>query len=262
MKLELIHKPAKGQARAASLLFIHGMFHGAWCWEEFFLPFFAEQGYESYALSLRGHAGSEGQAELRWHSIADYVKDIEWAVSQIGAPAVIIGHSMGGFVTQKFLETNSPAAAVLLTSVPPTTIWSATLRVLAKFPMSVIKALASLNLYHIIATPEQTQFAFFSKDMPLAAVKKYHAQMNSESIRAYFDMLGLNLIHPQRVKTPLLALGAEDDAVISVNNVKSTAKAYGTRAEIFPKLAHDVMLEAGWKSVAERILEWLKEQEL
>ena len=262
MKLELIQEPAKGQARPAPLLFIHGMFHGAWCWEEFFLPFFAERGYESYALSLRGHAGSEGQAGLRWYSIADYVKDMEWAVSQIGKPAVVIGHSMGGFVTQKFLETNSPAAAILLTSVPPTTIWSATFRVLEKFPISVIKGIATLNLHHIIATPEQTQFAFFSKDMPLVTVRKYHAQMNNESFRAYLDMLGLNLARPQRVKAPLLVIGAERDAVISKKAVRDTARAYGTRAEMFPELAHDVMLEAGWRSVAERMLEWLKEQGL
>jgi len=34
-----------------------------------------------------------------------------------------------------------------------------------------------------------------------------------------------------------------------------------TEAEIFNDMAHDVMLEAGWQSVADRILGWLEEWE-
>jgi len=39
--------------------------------------------------------------------------------------------------------------------------------------------------------------------------------------------------------------------------VKATARRYGTTAEIFPDMAHDVMLEPGWEKVAAVILEWL-----
>jgi len=84
--------------------------------------------------------------------------------------------------------------------------------------------------------------------------------MTGESFRAFLDLLGLNLAHPKRVTTPLLVLGAENDTVIPPSDVHATAKAYGTRAEILPGLAHDVMLEARWKSVATRIAEWLKER--
>ena len=34
------------------LVFIHGSFHGAWCWAEHWLPFFAHYGFDCYALSL------------------------------------------------------------------------------------------------------------------------------------------------------------------------------------------------------------------
>lgn len=53
MQLEIIdHKP-KDISKAVPLLFVHGAWHGAWCWEEYFLPYFAEHGYRSVALSLR-----------------------------------------------------------------------------------------------------------------------------------------------------------------------------------------------------------------
>jgi hypothetical protein len=40
------------------------------------------------------------------------------------------------------------------------------------------------------------------------------------------------------------------------------ARAYGTQAEFFPNMAHNMMLEAGWQSVADRMLAWLDEREL
>ena len=76
----------------------------------------------------------------------------------------------------------------------------------------------------------------------------------------FFDLLGLNLAHPKRVKAPMLILGAEKDTVIAPRDVHDTARAYGVKAEIFPNMAHDMMLEAGWKFVAERILAWLGEK--
>ena len=60
----------------------------------------------------------------------------------------------------------------------------------------------------------------------------------------------------------MLVIGAEKDTVIFPKLVEDTARAYGTKAEIFPDMAHDVMLEAGWEQVAKRILEWLEEKEL
>jgi alpha-beta hydrolase superfamily lysophospholipase len=86
--------------------------------------------------------------------------------------------------------------------------------------------------------------------------------MNDESFRAYIDELGLHLVRPKRVKTPLLVIGAQNDNVIFPKMVQATARAYGTQAVMFPDIAHDVMLEAGWEKVAKRILDWLAEKGL
>ena len=91
---------------------------------------------------------------------------------------------------------------------------------------------------------------------------KYHAKMNDESFRMYVDLLGLKLVRTKRVQAPLLVLGAKEDSVISNHDVEKTAKAYNTKAEIFSNMAHDMMLEKGWKGVAERIMEWLTEKEI
>ena len=100
---------------------------------------------EGEAKATRGHAGSEGHEGLRWHSIADYVSDVEQVAGQFETPPII---------------------------------------------------------------------------------------------------------------------GAVDDTIIPIRVVEATARIYGTRAEIFPGIAHDMMLEAGWEKVAKRILGWLEERGL
>lgn len=240
------------------MLFVHGKWHGAWCWDEHFLPYFAAHGYDCTALSLRGHAGSQGREKLRWTSIADYVADVEQAAGHFDVPPVIIGHSMGGFIAQKYLERHHEhPAAVLLAPIPPTGVWSSTFIVLRDQPLVLVKVIATLSLYPVVETPELARWALFSDDFPEHLLERYHSSLQDESFRSYLDELGLNLVRPKRVKTPLLVIGGENDAIIKFKMVQRTAKAYGTEAIIFPQTAHDIMLEAGWEAVAETVLKWL-----
>ena len=260
MKLETITRTPKNQIHKTPLLFIHGMWHGAWCWDEFFLPYFAEHGYQATALSLRGHAGSEGK--IRGSTIANYVSDVEQVAKTFDTPPVVIGHSMGGFITQKYLEGNDAPAAVLLAAGPHYGLWPMFFRMAVKRPMIVIKATVQLRLYPMVATPEDARWTLFSTNMPKKQLLRYYKKLDDESLRVFIDLLGLNLAHPKKIKTPLLILGAENDNSISPDQVHATAKAYGVQAQIFPNMAHDMMLEKDWECVAERILSWLKEKEI
>ncbi|MBM3152848.1 MAG: alpha/beta hydrolase [Chloroflexi bacterium] len=262
MKLELICEKPKGQAHATPLLFVHGKWHAAWCWAEHFLPYFAGHGYTSYALSLRGHGASEARERLRWTSIADYVADVTQVAGQMETPPALIGHSMGGFITQKYLETHTAPAAILLTSIPPSGLWPTTWLVFRRHPGVFMKALATLRLYPMVGTPALAREALFSANMPGEKAAAYQKRLQDESFRAYLDELGLNLVRPKRVTAPLLVIGAENDTVIPLKGARATAQAYRTEAALFPNMAHDVMLEEGWKAVADRILEFLKERGL
>jgi pimeloyl-ACP methyl ester carboxylesterase len=260
MNIETITRAPKTQTHKTPLLFVHGMWHGAWCWDEFFLPFFAGNGYHVTALSLRGHSGSAGK--IRGSTIANYVSDVEQVAKTLDTPSVVIGHSMGGFLIQKYLETHDAPAAVLLGSGPHFGLWPSLLRMAVKRPLTLVKAAGQMRLYPMVATPEDARWVLFSIDMPKKQILKYYKKLDDESFRMFLDLLGLNLAHPKKIKTPLLILGAENDNSITPDQVHATARAYGVQAEIFPNIAHDMMLEAGWKSVAERILSWLNEREI
>ncbi|HEY0229230.1 MAG TPA: alpha/beta hydrolase, partial [Mycobacterium sp.] len=63
---------------------------------------------------------------------------------------------------------------------------------------------------------------------------------------------------PDRVTTPLLVLGADNDVCFTQQEVHRTAAAYATQAEFFPDMSHDMMLDPGWVAVAERIHTWVE----
>lgn len=262
MYLEIIEQPAQSDPYPTPILFVHGVWHAAWCWAEYFMPYFARHGYASYALSLRGHGKSDGRERLRWTSIADYVSDVTQVVQQLGSPPVLVGHSMGTVVVRKYLESHQAPAAVLLAILSPASVLRASARVARRHPLAFLKTNLTMSMYHVVSTPRLAREAFFSADMPEEDVREHFSRLQDESYRAYLDMLGLSRARPKRVKTPLLVLGAANDSLTTPREVAATARAYGATAEFFPNMAHDMMLEAGWRNVADRILSWLNEQRL
>lgn len=262
MPLEILAQHPQAHSRPTPLLFVHGAWHGAWCWAEHFLPYFAEHGYASFAVSLRGHGASEGRERLRRTRVADYVNDVAQVASGLSRPPVLIGHSMGGLIVQKYLEAHPAPAAVLLAPVP---VWGAvktTLRIAMRHPWLFLKANLTWSLYPIIGTPELAREAFFSSDTAAESLSRYFSRLQDESYLAFWDMLIFALPRPKRINVPLLVLGAADDTIFHLGEIEATARAYGTQAEIFPGMAHDMMLEPGWQVVAERILNWLMQQDL
>jgi pimeloyl-ACP methyl ester carboxylesterase len=71
MRLEVVSHLPESPSHQTPLLFLHGEWHGAWCWEDYFLPYFAEKGFSTHAMSLRAHGMSEGRKRVRWVSIED-----------------------------------------------------------------------------------------------------------------------------------------------------------------------------------------------
>lgn len=262
MRLEVISRQPAASAHPTPLLFVHGAWHGAWCWAEHFLDYFAEQGYAVYAPSLRGHGDSEGREHLRWTRLAQYVDDVAQVAKSLPTPPVVIGHSMGGAVVQKYLETHAAPAGILLAAMPPAGVLATTLRIALRHPWEFARVNLTLSLYPLIRTPALTREAFFSAHMPEAQVQAYFEKMQDESYLGFLDMLAFNLPRPPKVKAPVLVLGGATDTIFYPAEIEATARAYNTQAFIFPNLAHDLMLEAGWQAVAEKMAGWLNEQNM
>ena len=259
MKLELIENhPKPTSKKRKNLLFVHGMWHGAWCWEPYFLPYFEKLGYKAFALSLSNHGKSAKRKTFNLLRIKDYVQDLQQVINSMDETPVLIGHSMGGFVVQKYLEDHRVPGAALLAAVPPFGILGGTLAVMKKFPGAFIKANLTLDLKYIIDTPKKFKYLVFSQQVSDKDVIKYLNLTDSESYLAYMDMLGLDLVRTKKINTPLLVIGAGKDKAVSQKSVKKTASIYGVTPIIFEELGHDMMLEPDCKIVADEIDNWIK----
>jgi pimeloyl-ACP methyl ester carboxylesterase len=250
-----------GKAKPTPLLFIHGAYAAAWCWEDHFLPFFAKAGYAAHALSLSGHGGSPGRRHLDSFSIADYVSDVVKMVDSMPAPPVLIGHSMGGFVVQKYLEDHVAPGAVLMCAVPPQGLMSAAFGLMFSKP-SLMKDMNNL-MSGGKSSIETLREALFAQEVSSDDLKRYYKNSQSESHRAIWDMSLFGMPRTSRIKrTPLLVQGAEFDHLIPASLVEMTAHSYGVEANIFPAMGHGMMLEKDWQKPAQQILDWLKELKL
>lgn len=258
LPLEVITSlPPPTSPRPTPLLFVHGAWHGAWCWAEHFLPYFSANGYASHAINLRGHGNSPIKGSVRFARINEYVADVEEVAKQLPTAPVLIGHSMGGFIVQKYLERHNTPAAILLASPPPSGVRGAALRLARQDLRSLVQVNLRMSLYPAVDTPAKMRRLLFSADMPDDLVEEYFGKLQDDSYLGYLDMLIFALPDPRRIKTPLLVLGAADDQNFSTADIEATACAYHAPYHIFPRMAHDMMLEQGWKLVADRIASWL-----
>ncbi|MGD2249749.1 MAG: alpha/beta fold hydrolase [Candidatus Methanofastidiosia archaeon] len=259
MNLEIITETPESNPHEPPILFIHGMYHGAWCWENF-LPYFARHGYISHAVSLRGHGASEKSEPLKWASIDDYVEDVTQVIHDLHISPVLVGHSMGGMVVQKYLQNNDTPAAILLGSAYPSGPKygiNRVLKVMFHFPRETLKARVTLNLLPIVNEVSRYKTLFFSDNVPEKDLQSYVSRINDESLRAAAEMI-YGRINPELVSTPLLVLGAANDFLVSPKEIEATARVYKTTHKIFPGMAHNMMLETNWQKVADYMITWLK----
>ena len=256
--LELVHIPTPYACSRPPILFIHGGWHGAWCWEDYFMPHFAGLGYDTYALSFRGHGASKGKERLRFHSIRDYVEDIKAVVQQLPSEPIIVAHSMGAFTLMHYLRDELPRAAILLAPMPPIGVRNLTLRTLIGYPFRLLYCHLTGSLRHLVNRPELVRDLFFVNDIPAEKLQHIFSRIGDESFRAYIDCLFWALPQPVDVSgIPRLVLRAELDRIITPTEIELTGRFMQTQPKLIRGLAHDMMLDENWRLAADYISNFL-----
>ncbi|MBK9180597.1 MAG: alpha/beta hydrolase [Acidimicrobiales bacterium] len=78
----------------ATVVLVHGAWHGAWCWERL-VDELAGRGVPSIAVDLPGHGASTGPLGDLYGDAAEVAATLD----RVDGPAVLVGHSYGGAVT-------------------------------------------------------------------------------------------------------------------------------------------------------------------
>jgi pimeloyl-ACP methyl ester carboxylesterase len=270
VNLEFLHCKGAGRKPKGGrgvVLFVHGAYCGAWIWAETFLPYFCEQGWDCYAVSLRGHGGSEGS--LTWSTLSDYVDDVAAAMEKIGTPAVLIGHSMGGLVVQHYVgragKAASVLAAALISTVPPSGVASSAMHMSMIAPDLLWQLSLLQTLGPEAVSPHVIQRAFLSPDVPIEAVKALLPKLQQESQRVATDLLAPPQPKPPPIgeRPPMLVIGGDADAFLPVAAFRETATFWGADLKILQGAPHGIMIDTiWWQPAADTILEWLDDKAL
>lgn len=264
MQLEVIEARASGPRTPLAVLFLHGICTSASLWQGNFLQATAAAGYDSYALSFRGHGGSAGRERLAFTTVSDYVADLEQTVDRLARPLVVVGFSLGGAVLQSYLRRrNDLAGAILLASVPPHGLALAGLRLFFRdwAAWSSLVAANQLGLRH--ADPGSLRRTLFSQRVDPAVYAEFLTLAEEESPLVGMQLQGWPPFAPSPFRfdalPPMLVVGGAEDRLMPPDEVRATASYYRTKAKILPAMPHMLMLEPDWRLVHVELMGWLRE---
>ena len=170
---------------------------------------------------------------------------------------------MGGLLAQLLAARGLARAAILLTPAPP---WG-------MLPASENEIAAAMGLMSLGSIWEQTiapvfEIAAQNSHNRLAPERQREvfAQFVPESGRALFEclfwMFDLNrasYINAVNIECPLLVVAGGRDLAISTATVQKITDKYRDLATYleFPDMGHMLLLEDGWRDVAEACTDWL-----
>ncbi|CAN8074899.1 unnamed protein product [Agarophyton chilense] len=254
------------------ILFVHGALHGAWCYK-YFQQYFADRGYITKSISLRGCGGSEVE-QTSSTTISEHISDLNEAIPKLVGPAsfVIVAHSMGGFLVQKWVEQNtdiSIAGLVLMASTPPTGNSQIIKRLLGKLGLWNWLRL-SIGFMRQTAKRDLSfcRELFFSKkdsddfseelegDQKLQEhmeqFKKTRLALDTSSFQTVVQNTGV-------FGGKVMVVCATDDMIVDREANQETAEFWDGELRVIQNAPHDLMLYSKWEKPAGLILKWLQE---
>jgi len=252
-----------------TILFVTGAFvsHTAWNeWKEYF----SSKGYSTFApawpfkdeapeiLRKRRHQNTE-LAGLTLGKLVDHYVAIAKALPE---KPIVIGHSLGGLITQIMVNRDLAAAGIAIHSAPPHGIFP--------YEPSFLKsAWKSLGLFSSLSKTylmsfKDWQYAFVN-GMPLPEQQEaYEKNTIPESKKvARGGLSRAARVDFEKMHVPLLLTAGDKDHVIPPRLSLRNYKRYKRNGSVvdykeFPGRNHYVLGQPTWKEDADFILKWIK----
>jgi pimeloyl-ACP methyl ester carboxylesterase len=260
----------------APVVFIHGLWLHATSWGPW-QALFAEKGYESFAPGWPGdpdtvEAARTNPGAVANHGIDDVTDHYANFIDQLSARPILIGHSFGGMIAEKLLGLDYGAAAI--------GIDAAQIKGVLPLPLSALRSTLPVfknpaNRHKAVSlTAKEFHYSFgnaLSEEESNALYERWAvpapAKPLFEAATANFTLHSsdaVNIKNPDRGPL-LLTMGKQDHTVPEVIT-KSTLKQYRhsiavTDLEEFDR-GHSLVIDSGWRDVANACLVWLDKHDL
>jgi len=244
---------------ATPILMQHGMWHGAWCWQQW-QELFAEWGWESHAISLPGHGGSPVQHPIRWCTLDYYLRFLKAEVDRLPAKPVLMGHSMGGAIAQwylKYVGGELPAVVMVASWVSRYAVAESVVPWFRLDPIGILLASLTLSATPYIRNPERAAEKLISAGSVYSPEELY-AKLGPESLLVTMQHNPPFWSPAKHINAPMLWLAGEIDAVVGLESERRSAADYGADFVVIPNAAHNLMLEHNYHETAAIVHRWLE----
>lgn len=253
--------------RLPPVVLIHGMWGQPSVWANW-QAMLESAGYRCHALRLPGHRADADRSTLETlgrTGLRDYVAAARAVVESLPTPPIVIGHSLGGLITQILAAEVPLSAAVLLCPAAPAAVFP--LR-----PISLpglIRSFSRPGLWHkpFRLAPAEAAYLIFNA-IPQAQRGPLIDELVHESGRVAYEVafgrLNLrrtNTVCKDAITCPMLAIAGQLDHIVPVGVSRNIAKWYGAKLTYweYPDHAHWPLGEHGWEHIVGRLLKWLGE---
>ncbi len=254
----IVYKPTRHRY-STPLLFVHGMWHGAWCWQTW-QELFALWGWESVAFSLPGHGASPIQRPIRWCTLGYYTDFLKQEVDRLHAKPIVVGHSLGTALCQRYLKDVGDLPASVMLS--PWLSRSMIGLVGRYFGLDLPGAIATVLT--LTATPcirnANNAARIFLSDTAVCSAEDLHKGLCGESMLLPLQHNPLFWKPKTDHKTPLLWISAGKDLLIPEESSRESAREYGAHYMVAEMAGHDLMMEPDHALTAAWIHDWLSQR--
>jgi pimeloyl-ACP methyl ester carboxylesterase len=240
----------------------HGMWHGAWCWQ-LWQELFAEWGWETHAHSLPGHAGSPTQRPIVRCTLDYYLSFLKTEVERLPRRPVLMGHSMGGALTQWFLKyvaDDLPAAVLVAPWVSHSMFKDGLVKLVTYDPLGVLLMTLSWDASPMKRAGAGSAVRFLVGPDAAVPLDELQPRLGPESVIVLYQHNPPFWHPPERVNTPMLWIAGEDDPLLVEPAERRSAAHYGADYIVAEGARHNVMMEHNYRQTAEAIHHWLTER--
>jgi pimeloyl-ACP methyl ester carboxylesterase len=191
----------------ATVVLVHGAFHGAWCWK-LVQQGLAAAGVPVRALDLPGH----GESAEGLGGLAEDAEAVRRALAVCGGPVVLCGHSYGGAVITEAAQEGGPVEHLVYLAAAVPDVGESMLDVIPEITGSLLASAVDFQGGEtLVVDPEQATRIFY-QDCDEASARWAVSQLGPEQSSSFVTPATRA---PWR-KLPATYVVCGDDAAISV----------------------------------------------
>jgi pimeloyl-ACP methyl ester carboxylesterase len=260
--IERIVVVPKQRRHETPIILQHGMWHGAWCWQ-LWQELFAEWGWETRAHSLPGHARSPVQRPIFRCTLDYYLGFLKAEIDRCPVRPVLMGHSMGGALTQwylKYVGDDLPAAVLVAPWVSHSMFADGLIPLITYDPLALPLMMITWDAAPMVRPGEHSAVRFLVGSQAVIPLSELQPRLGSESVLVLYQHNPPFWTPPEQVKTPLLWVAGEDDPLLVEAAERRSAVYYGAEYFVAEHARHNLMMEHNYRATAERIRDWLNKR--